>query len=90
MSLAGGTSKRDFEALVDARIREARALMKAGEYDGATYLAGYSVECALKAVITKGIPAETLPPRTFQSVYTHSLEDLLGLAGLRQKLKTRG
>ncbi len=56
-----GTSKSDFQALAGIRIREARVLLSAGEFDGALYVGGYAVECALKAIIAKSIPAHTFP-----------------------------
>lgn len=87
VNVGDGTSKSDFEALAVARLREARALLAAGEFDGARYLAGYCVECALKAVITKAIVAQTLPrKRSIDKAHTHNLADLLDLAGKRPAL----
>src|SRR5690242_7885063 len=43
----------DFKKLAEIRMAEARTLLKARHYDGAYYLAGYAVECALKACIAK-------------------------------------
>ncbi len=84
MSLWGGTSKAEFEALAEVRIREARALLAAGELDGARYLAGYAVECALKAIITKEIIAQSLPSKkSVADVHTHDLQTLLGLSGAK-------
>jgi hypothetical protein len=84
-----GTSKPDFEALADARIDEARVLLQGGRYDGAVYLGGYAVECALKAVITKGIPAQTFPEskKDVDAWFTHRLDDLLKTARLSDELK---
>ena len=80
--MINGTTKKTFELLAVDWVRQARALLAAaGAPDAAFYIAGYSVECALKAVITKG---ETLPDRGFADrVYTHDLDNLLDLAGLR-------
>jgi hypothetical protein len=44
-------TRTDLQQLADARIAEANALLAAGLWDGAYYLAGYAVECALKACI---------------------------------------
>ena len=48
-------NRTDLQKLSNARIREARILFAAGEYSGAYYLAGYAVECALKACIAKSV-----------------------------------
>jgi hypothetical protein len=37
--------------LAMARLAEARILLDAGEFSGAYYLAGYAIECAIKARI---------------------------------------
>src|SRR5262249_38883465 len=75
------------QALAEKRIREARVLFAAGELEGAFYLGGYSIECALKAVISKSIPANTLTsPKEMQRAYTHDLEALLRLAELETEL----
>jgi HEPN domain-containing protein len=51
----------------------------------AYYLAGYSVECVLKACIAKRTRAHDFPDRDFaRDVYTHSLTRLLEHAGLKQ------
>jgi len=80
-----GTSRKDFQRLAE---REARALLAAGEFDGAYYLAGYAIECALKAVIAKAIAAETLlKPEDLKKVHQHNLESLLEHAELGPELK---
>ncbi len=40
--------RKDLQELSKVRLKEATALLKLGLFDGACYLAGYSVECALK------------------------------------------
>jgi HEPN domain-containing protein len=61
------------------RLREARILLDAGKQEGAYYLAGYSVECALKACICRRrMKAGAFPDKEFsREVYTHSLEKLV-------------
>ena len=81
-------TKRDLEALSRARLEEAFALQAAGKFSGAYYLAGYAVELALKACIAGSFRAAVLPDNRFvQRVYSHNLEELLGLAGLSEALK---
>jgi len=46
-------NRNDFQQLADVRIDEAVVLLDQGKYDGAYYLAGYAVECSLKACIAK-------------------------------------
>lgn len=57
-------------------------------YEGAYYLTGYAVECALKAVIAKETKEHDFPDKAFAArCFTHDLTDLMGVAGLKQKLK---
>lgn len=81
-------NRTDFQKLARTRLREAKALRKAGQYSGAYYLAGYSIECALKACIAKSIQRHDFPEKdkTAKS-YSHNLRDLLGLAQLDSALK---
>lgn len=79
-----GSSRSDFQWLATIRVREAKALLDAGLFDGAYYLAGYAIECALKACIVKKIRRSELPDKKFiQDVYTHKLGRLLELTGLQ-------
>jgi HEPN domain-containing protein len=75
--------RKDFHLLAQARLKDAQALFQAGRSPGAYYLAGYSVECALKACIARRIERHTFPDKQLAtSVYTHELEKLVKLAGL--------
>jgi hypothetical protein len=76
-------TRTEFQQLADVRIDEARVLLAQGKYDGAYYLAGYAVECALKACIAKRTRPDDFPDRTFaQQCYTHNIAALIDLAGL--------
>ena len=80
-------NKVTFETLVDIRIKEAKILLDAQCYQGAYYLAGYAVECTLKACIAKQVQAEDFPDKKLaQDSYTHNLPKLLTTAGLKQIL----
>jgi len=74
----------EFQQLAEVRVREAEALLTAGLRDGAYYLAGYAVECALKACIAKLTKAEDFPPKPeiVRDCYTHDINKLVNLAGL--------
>jgi HEPN domain-containing protein len=56
---------------------------------GAYYLAGYAVECALKACIAKLTKRNEFPlnPEYVRKTYTHDLSELLRLAGLEKQLE---
>lgn len=76
----------DLQRIAETRIKEAQTLLQNGCFEGAYYLAGYCVECGLKACIAKQIREHDFPDRKFiQDSYTHDLNKLLGLAGLRKK-----
>lgn len=65
-------------------------MLKAGRYSAAYYLAGYTVECALKACIAKTFRANTIPdPKRVQEIWKHDLDTLVGSAGLKDKLKAK-
>src|ERR1017187_5657861 len=75
--------RRDFQELSKVRLKEATALLKLGLFDGAYYLAGYAVECALKACIAKGSQRCEFPDKKkVESSHSHNLRDLIRVAGL--------
>ncbi len=81
-------NKAELESLSWIRIREAIKLLECDEYSGAYYLAGYSVECALKACICRQVKALDFPNKKLaQDSHTHRLTELVTIAGLKQKLK---
>jgi HEPN domain-containing protein len=77
-------NRTDFQQLAEVRIEEAAALLAAQKWDGAFYLAGYAVECALKACIAKQTNQFDFPPqrKDWEDCYTHDLERLLRRAEL--------
>jgi HEPN domain-containing protein len=79
--------RRNFKALADLRIEEAQVLLASGKLHGAYYLAGYSVECALKACIAKKMKRFQFPakPDYVHKLYTHKLKDLMKLADLESQ-----
>jgi HEPN domain-containing protein len=80
-------NRKDFQRLTDTRLREAKVLFSAGEYSGAYYLAGYSIECALKACFAKTVRRFDFPDKSRTSkVFTHKLTDLVELANLKEEL----
>ena len=58
-------------------------LLQLGLVDGAFYLAGYAVECAIKACIAKGTRRGEFPDRKkVESSHSHNLQQLIRVAGL--------
>ena len=81
-------SKHDLQVLSQARLDDATTLLQAGRYSGAYYLAGYAIELAIKACIAGNFRAGVLPDNRYvQKVYSHNLEELIGLAGLGEAFK---
>lgn len=77
----------DLQEISRLRVKEARLLLMNGHYPGAYYLLGYAVECAFKACIAKQIKQYDFPDRKLiDDSYTHDLEKLLSISGLKIKL----
>lgn len=88
----GGTPlyRNDFQVLADLRVEEAASLIASGHGQGAYYLCGYAVECALKACIAKKTKAYQFPPKMdeIRNIYSHRLNELLRVSGLDDELET--
>jgi hypothetical protein len=83
-------NRADLQAISDLRLKEATALLTGGHYEGAYYLLGYAVECALKACIAKQIKEHDFPDKQLiLDSYTHNLEKLLNISGLRSEFDRR-
>ena len=87
-------TRQDFRDLAEARSADAAALLAAGRWAGAYYLAGYAVECGLKACVMKRVGEEeggmlfVVGGRNgFQQKHclTHKLVDLVVGAGLEDE-----
>lgn len=96
-------SPQQIRDLADQRLREAKVLCKAGEYDGAFYLAGYCVELELKAKCCErlGIPnlfdEEDKIANSISGIgdirkllKTHKINVLLVLSGLKNEFDEKG
>ena len=82
-------NSKDLQELAKLRLKEAESLLQGNMPAGAYYLAGYAVECALKACIAQKTKEHDFPDKNLVArSYTHDLTRLLRLAGLEQKLKT--
>lgn len=80
-------NRTDFQKLALMRVEDAKTLLDNGQYEGSYYLAGYAVECALKACISKQTKLHEFPPpkKIVEAVYSHDLDRLMGASGLRSE-----
>ena len=79
----------DFQEIAEIRLREAKALLASGFPEGAYYLAGYAVECALKSCIAKRTREHDFPDKKLvNDSHSHDLAKLLQLAELKIDLDT--
>lgn len=80
-------NRNDFRKLAHQRLKEARILLEKRQAGGAYYLAGYAVECALKACIAKQTKRYDFPDKNRAAKsWTHDLTDLVKAAGLGPEL----
>ena len=82
----------ELDNIARARIEDAKALLTAGRFDGATYLCGYAVEIALKARICRTLNWSEFPStsgefQAYRSFQTHELDVLLRLSGQEGRIK---
>jgi hypothetical protein len=81
-------TRGELRELADIRLIDARLLLEQARFSGAAYLAGYAIECLLKACFAARTAADALPERPgYDSLYTHNLGRLLVLAGLDKALR---
>lgn len=90
-------SSQEIKQLANLRLAEATILLEAGKYDGAFYLAGYSVELMLKAKICEHLRIDNLFNKQGcnlqgisdlrKVVETHDINLLLLFSGLEQKFR---
>lgn len=75
----------ELKGLAHQRLVEAKILLQNEQFEGAIYLAGYSIELALKARICKVLDTDFYP-ENLQGYKTHRFETLVILVGLERKL----
>lgn len=80
-------SADNLKSLAEMRLADAVILLQHGRHSAAYYLAGYAVECGLKAVVAVSFRATVIPSRSFvNAVHTHNLSELVSLSGLKPNL----
>ena len=78
------------QQLAELRVRDAEALLAASQWEAAYYLLGYCIECALKACVAKQFRLHDVPDRKLvNSFYTHRLDELLTIPGVKSGMETR-
>ena len=81
-------TKEHLQRLAEKRLAEAAALLAAGHWSGAYYMAGYVAELGLKAVVARQFVADAIPDKKLvNSIYTHDIFDLVRHAGLDRSLE---
>jgi HEPN domain-containing protein len=81
-------NRQELQTLAEERLADARAVLEAGRWDGAYYLAGYAVECALKAYVARQTKEYDFPVKDAGSkFYIHDLEKLCNNARLTQVIE---
>lgn len=85
----------ELKEIAHARLKTAEILISAKDWDGAAYMLGYVLECALKAVVCKTLnllnyPEYTKNQKTDEYFMTHKFDQLLIASGLEYLFSTRG
>lgn len=82
-------NRLQLQHIAEERIRDAEALLNAGQWSGAYYFIGYAVECGLKACVTKLINQHDFPDKELVlKAYTHKIDVLVEAARLEKERKT--
>jgi hypothetical protein len=86
--------RKKLQALARERLKDARALLGRKRWSGAYYLAGYVIECSLKACLLRhlgesaSIFGDPTYLRRLGDCWTHDFVKLLNLAGLEADFGT--
>jgi hypothetical protein len=80
-------NREQLRKLTKLRVKEAKILYDNRCFDGAYYLLGYAVECALKACIAKQVQQYDFPDKKLANEsHTHNLIKLIKIANLDEEL----
>lgn len=78
-------NRNELQHLSEVRIADSNVLLNANQWSGAYYLAGYSLECALKSSVLAFIDQTGIifeDKKYQQKCWTHDIEELVRAAGL--------
>ena len=86
---------QELKEIALARLKTSQILINANDWDGAGYMLGYVLECALKAVICKTLklldyPQYTKNEKTDAYFMTHKFDQLLIASGMDYIFSSRG
>src|SRR5438034_3672228 len=80
-------TRSEWRRTAESRVRDAAALLKARRWSAAYYLAGYAVECGLKACVVayikKNLDVIFRDRRFSEKCWTHDYDELFKLAELK-------
>lgn len=83
-------NQADWQQIAEEKLLAADALLAASQWPAAYYLAGYAIECGLKSCILvrlAGSPEVIFESRRYsEKCWTHNINELVDLAGLRPDL----
>ena len=83
--------RADLQQLAEDRLADAEALLVNHRWAAAYYLAGYAVECGLKACVLANLATDLgvifRNKRFSEKCWTHDPAELVDLAGLKEALK---
>jgi hypothetical protein len=83
-------NRQELQRLAGERLADAQVLVAGQRWSGAYYLAGYAVECALKACVLAYIESHMevifTKRRYVEDCWTHEIEKLVKQAGLGDQL----
>lgn len=90
MASSGVMDRIQLQRLAELRLKDAEALLTVSHWAAAYYLLGYCIECALKACVAKQFRSHEVPDKKLvNSFYTHRLDELLTISGVKSQLETR-
>lgn len=82
--------RTQLQQLAELRLKDAEVLLTASRWGAGYYLLGYCIECALKACIAKQFLADEVPDKKLvNDFYTHRLDQLLTISGVKSELEKR-
>jgi HEPN domain-containing protein len=81
-------NRTDLQRIAGQHLDAAKSLLQSGHGGPAYYLAGYSIECGLKACIARQFREYDFPNlQTVKDSYTHDLGKLVRTASLSKELR---
>lgn len=83
-------SRDDLQRIAEVRFDDALLLLRSNRPSSAYYLAGYAIELALKACISKIFQSNAIPDKSFvNAIHTHKLAELMNMSGLLPALNVK-